>query len=956
MPSDFNVGNMVEEMCRNESIWNTVNSAIARIMSDLQLQKFQYLKAVLKGEALRIVQSIAVTTDNYTIAWDSLKRRYDNTNLQIKQQFSALLATTAIRKESAAALSNLADEFDKRVCVLNKLENCDAHWNSFLVEFLSSKLDPATQKEWESQLDNERRPMYTDLVAFIQKRSRILQSLSLSQSSQQLAKFDPKPDSRTVRNKTTSYHSSSSDNHPKCILCKQSHSLSQCEEFKNLSPQKRFDIAKRHGLCINCLRSSHLLKNCAAGSCRTCNKRHHTLLHLNTFGMRMNQSDDQPTIAVQMAQCTETLQATSVTDTPSSVMCIADQCHTGSRALAPSSSDSPSSRSFVPPSVSKHIPSGSALYSPQVTNCQAAVPVSSHLSKTNQQSAVFMLTAYIRVQDVNGTFHHARALLDCASEANFVTESLAQTLRLKRAPANIDVYGISQSVKKVKQQVPIVVSSRVGSYRSSMNFLILPSLTRILPTTNVDVSKWVLPRNLPLADPKFNIAHDVDMIIGIKSFFTILEDEQITLGNGLPILRKTVFGYVVAGEAFESQNCTVVCNVSTTENLTSAVRKFWEVESFETGKSLTLEEQYCETHFSKTHSRAPDGRYAVRLPIRNEMLPALGESFGVAKRRLLNVEKVLLSKPQLHSEYLKFMNEYQTLGHMMEVTPNHSIPHFYLPHHAIQKPDSTTTKIRVVFDASCRGSNNLSLNDLCYTGPTVQPMLLSTLINFRLPKYAVTADIEKMYRQIIVHTDDRPLQQIVWRKHPSEIMTTYQLNTVTYGTAPAPYLATRVLNQLSEDEAVNYPLAAPKIKTTFYVDDHLSGDDDEQLLMETNKQLIALLQSGGFTLRKWSSNNERVLAHIPPSLRDTRSELEIGQCGSVKTLGLNWHPGSDNLTFNVPDFEPSEQITKRYFSNPCGLTTIRGLIRYKQTTASGGCSTAKKFVLSSHSSFPGGHS
>ncbi|XP_055542517.1 uncharacterized protein LOC129728126 [Wyeomyia smithii] len=811
------------------------------------VQKFQYLKAVLKGKALRLVQSLAVSTANYTIAWDSLRKRYDNTNLQIKQHFSALLSTTAIRKESAEALSNLADEFDKRVCVFNKLENCDDHWNSFLVELLSSKLDLKTQREWESQLENDRRPLYTDLISFIQKRSRILQSIMLSQPSLQVVtKLESKLETRTVRSKTSLYHSTNNDNIPKCAICKQSHSVPQCEDFKRLSPQKRFDLAKKHGLCLNCLRSSHMMKNCSAGPCRTCNKRHHTLLHLHSSGSRTNQMDDQTTVAVQMAQCAKFNQSASVVEAPPSVLCISDQCHevppvTGP-APSPPDGHSTRSQSFVSPSVSNFIPSGSALTSSQVTNCQAAVPVPSLVSKTKQTS-VFMLTAYIRVKDTDGNYHHARALLDCASEANFVTESLAQRLRLKRAPANIDVYGISQSVKKVKQQVPIVISSRVRSYRSSMTFLILPSLTRILPT-----------------NPKFNIAHDVDMIIGIKSFFAILEDDQFTLGSGLPILRKTVFGYVVAGEAFESNNSTIVCNVSTVDNLTSAVRKFWEVESFE---------------------NAPDGRYVVRLPIRDEMLSALGESVGVAKRRLLNNEKALSSKPQLRSEYSKFMDEYQTLGHMEKVVPDYSIPHFFLPHHAVQKPDSTTTKTRVVFDASCRGSNNLSLNDICYIGPTVQPPLLSTLINFRMPKYAVTADIEKMYRQIVVHKADRPLQQIVWREHANEDISTYQLNTVTYGTAPAPYLATRVLNQLCDDEAENYPLAKTKVKTTFYVDDHLSGDDDEQRLIETNRQLIALLQSGGFILRKWNSNNKQVLAHIPSSLRDARSELHISQCESV---------------------------------------------------------------------------
>ncbi|XP_053686155.1 uncharacterized protein LOC128735696 [Sabethes cyaneus] len=871
------------------------------------VQNFQYLKTVLKGDALRLVQSLAVSAANYVIAWDLLKKRFDNRNLLIKQHFSALLATPSVHKESSSALFSLADEFDKHICVLNKLEESQDHWNSFLVELLSSKLDPVTQKEWENQLEDDRRPTYENLVAYIQKRSRILQSISLSQNSPSVAKPESKHESKLARSKTFSYHSATaSDNLPNCCLCKQSHTLSQCDEFKKLTPQKRFEVAKRQGLCLNCLKSSHLMKNCFAGPCRTCNRRRHTLLHLNS----QTASNSHKTVAAQVGHCQHAVQPATINESPSSVACIADQCHVVPRVtgLAPSSSDGPEirSNSYRPPSVSSAIPSSSS----QATNCQT-LPSSQSLVSKACMSSVFMLTAYVKVMHADGSYILARALLDCASEANFVTESLAQRLCSKRISTNIEVYGISQSVKKVNHQTTITVSSRFGSYTTSMDFLILPSLTRILPTANVDISRWVIPRHLPLADPKFNIAHDVELIIGIKNFFSILQNEQFTLGSGLPVLRKTVFGYVVAGEAINQPTSTVVCNVSSIDNLESIVRKFWEVESFERGKALSLEELYCENHFRETHRRASDGRYVVRLPVREEMLESLGESVNIAERRFRAIEKKLSSDPSLHVEYSKFMDEYLSLGHMDEFEPDLLKPHFYLPHHAIQRPDSTTTKTRVVFDASCRGNNNISLNDLCYIGPTVQPPLVSTLVNFRLPRYAVTADAEKMYRQVWVDSSDCLLQLILFRKSPDEELKTYCLKTVTYGTAPAPYLATRVVNQLAEDEAANFPLAASMVKRCFYVDDYLSGDDDEHRLVETNRQLIDLLRSGGFNMRKWCSNSATVLSNIPEPLRDSRTELEISQSGSVKALGLLWHPLSDEFSFNVPEFSSSEPITKR---------------------------------------------
>ncbi|XP_062538841.1 uncharacterized protein LOC134207138 [Armigeres subalbatus] len=566
------------------------------------------------------------------------------------------MSTPLVRKESSAALCNLADEFDKHISVLNKLEVPKEHWNSFLVELLSSKLDPSTQKEWENQLADDVRPVYADLVAFIQKRSRVLQSITLSQPLTPVARTEPKHESKPYRSKTSSYHSANNDNTPKCILCKQSHMLSLCDDFKKLTPQKRFELAKRQGLCLNFLKSSHLMKNCSAGSCRTCNKRHHTLLHLNP-----NTSTEihDKSVAAQVGQCQQFSRSASVVESPSSVSCIADQCHVVPRLMgsAPSPSDGLVNRSLssVSSSVPPVVPSCSPQSSSQVMNCQTVTPNQSFVSKACM-SSVFMLTAYVKVKHVNGSYILARALLDCASEANFVTESLAQRLCSKRTSAKIEVYGISQSVKQVKHKTNITVSSRSESYTTTMEFLILSTLTRMLPTTTVDISKWVIPRHLPLADPKFNVAHDVDLIIGVKNFFLILENDQVSLGAGLPVLRKTVFGYVVAGEAEQKTAPTVVCNITSIDNLESMVHKFWEVESFEKGKALSLEELYCENHFRKTHSRASDGRYVVRLPIRGEMLNMLGESFKIAERRFSAIERKLSSDPQLHAEYSKFMD------------------------------------------------------------------------------------------------------------------------------------------------------------------------------------------------------------------------------------------------------------------------------------------------------------
>ena len=69
---------------------------------------------------------------------------------------------------------------------------------------------------------------------------------------------------------------------------------------------------------------------------------------------------------------------------------------------------------------------------------------------------------------------------------------------------------------------------------------------------------------------------------------------------------------------------------------------------------------------------------------------------------------------------------------------------FYMPMHLVIKESSTTTKLRIVFDASEKSSTGILLNDTLQVGPTFYPSLTDILIRFRSFKIAVSSDISKM--------------------------------------------------------------------------------------------------------------------------------------------------------------------------------------------------------------------
>ena len=222
------------------------------------------------------------------------------------------------------------------------------------------------------------------------------------------------------------------------------------------------------------------------------------------------------------------------------------------------------------------------------------------------------------------------------------------------------------------------------------------------------------------------------------------------------------------------------------------------------------------------------------------------------------------------------------------------------------KEDSTTTEVRVVFDGSAKTSSGVFINKVQYVGPVVQDDLFTVLIRFRKHKYVISADIKQMYRQVLIQEDQRKYQRILWRETDSSPISKYQLNTITYGMASAPYLATRSLQQIAREHTEDYPIASKVILHDFYMDDLLSGAESIQEARELKQTLVNLLMDYGFELRKWASNNEDIVT----SSVDESRQLPPGDMKNPKTLGLLWNPTSDTLKVSSKCIQV-KSITKR---------------------------------------------
>ncbi|XP_041451926.1 uncharacterized protein LOC121405330 [Drosophila obscura] len=243
------------------------------------------------------------------------------------------------------------------------------------------------------------------------------------------------------------------------------------------------------------------------------------------------------------------------------------------------------------------------------------------------------------------------------------------------------------------------------------------------------------------------------------------------------------------------------------------------------------------------------------------------------------------------------MKEYLSLDHM-SLVPNEDRHkcRYFLPHHCVIKEDSSTTKLRVVFDGSAVTTSGLSLNDLLMSGPTIQSKLFHTLLRFRTFSIALTGDIGKMYRCVRVSMPDTMLQCILWRDSVDDDIKIFKLNTVTYGTKPASFLAIRAMHQLAMDESSSYPLGSETILQDFYVDDMISGGNSVEEVLDIMRQTTELLACGNFQLRKWCSNSPDVLREVPEAERESFLKLDDGS-DVTKALGLIWEPQRDKFLF-----------------------------------------------------------
>ncbi|GFW82367.1 integrase catalytic domain-containing protein [Trichonephila clavipes] len=372
-----------------------------------------------------------------------------------------------------------------------------------------------------------------------------------------------------------------------------------------------------------------------------------------------------------------------------------------------------------------------------------------------------------------------------------------------------------------------------------------------------------------------------------------------------------------------SMNSTIVglngACISVDRNLT----KFWDLEAIgiKAESSCDPDDQAMQ-HF-KSSVRFNSGRYEVGFPWKGHT-QELNDNFSVAEKRVKSLTRRFIRDPTLYIQYSEILKEYESQGiieRVLETEKPTDRAVFYLPHQAVFRQESLTTKMRIVFDASSHEDGQPSLNDCIWSGENLNPNIFHLIISFRLNTIAITADIERAFLQISLRDEDRDAVRFLFpdirsnQTDPYKFQV-YRFKRVMFGVNVSPFLLSATIKHHIENYCEQYPAATEMLDTCLYVDDVISGADDISQALKVSKDAETIMKNASMKLRKWNSNDQTLMRTWEREGLEThpRHPDDNSKIPSSKVLGIPWDVVHDYFTIDVKgllQLDTSKPITKR---------------------------------------------
>ncbi|EYC41333.1 hypothetical protein Y032_0573g163 [Ancylostoma ceylanicum] len=353
-------------------------------------------------------------------------------------------------------------------------------------------------------------------------------------------------------------------------------------------------------------------------------------------------------------------------------------------------------------------------------------------------------------------------------------------------------------------------------------------ITKSTTQDHLQIRDWAFIRRngLEVSQPKEPSCPQI--LLGCDQLWDIMSGSMIKLPSGLHLIA-TKFGYMISGkQSNDDQEDATVLAVATEEERERR-EKLWTLGSAglqEYTGTLKDERELTDKavlkKFNETVIKQKDGYY-VRLPWKEDHVE-LPDNWSIALRRLKATFQVHRHNQTFIQQYDEIFQEQirkNILEEVREPQKRSKVSH-YLPHHAVLTPKKTTTKMRVVFDASAHYKNKPSLNDVLHQGPLILPKIVGMILRFRIGRIAVMSDVEKAFLQVRVHEQDRDATRCLWvrdiKKPPEgDNIAVYRFTRVTFGLKSSPFLLAATIKFHVEHDEAN-KMITEDIHNNLYVD------------------------------------------------------------------------------------------------------------------------------------------
>ena len=869
-----------------QSFWDSFEAAVHNNDSVSKIDKFNYLKSLVEGNAASAIDGFALTADNYESAVKLLKDRFADPQMIISSHMEELLNLPAVSDiHQVSKIRQLYDSIETHIRSLRNLGINSNSYGSLLVPLIVSKLPEEMRLIVARNLDKNEWNIDKLLCKFKLELEARERCSTIPESS------PPKPpENKGGRNRgrlpyslATLLAGKGPTSVPYCSYCLKQHTSASCPIVTDITARRA--ILRRKGKCFLCLRSGHIIKHCDSHyKCQKCGGHHHVSI------------------------CEK------------------------------NASKPPASRGKVE---QQHEAAGSQQSNQPKTKSESTQGTQTEASTMYVESntAVLLQTAQSfvsKVGNVTNGKYNARIVFDSCSQRSYISHKLRNTLKLETVESeNLLVKTFGDEAPKVLKcdRVKFAVMDTEGN-NVMMDAYSVPTICSPISNQSIKVALEEYPHlhGLNLADtPSMSVGTDVevDILIGADYYWKFVTGTTKRGSKPGPVAVLTRLGWVLSGPVIQGTQKEPSCSINLnathvlridaeqvmsnpTDHLHNQLEKLWDLETLGIrDNEHTIESKFMEEiKFDGKH-------YEVKLPFREEH-PLLPDNHTGSVKRLNSLISRLNTNPNLLQEYDNIIRD-QVKSGVVESANDVLVPVgnvHYLPHREVVREDKNTTKVRVVYDASAKGPGT-SLNDCLHTGPSLNTLIFDILVRFRVYKVAMIADIEKAFLNIVIAPEHRDYLRFFWVDDihdTSPNIITLRFARLVFGLTCSPAILNAVLHHHLTQYSTIDPTFVTKVLKSLYVDDLASGSDNTESALELAKKIKTRLAEGGFNMRKWLSNSKELMTEFESdpqfseSPRQSSSSITAEDQGYSKStfnlqrldshprvLGQVWNPQTDTL-------------------------------------------------------------